>query len=85
MLDTAKLRAKKRTSSQVLLRSTAAWGTWDVGTVRWWVDPGVEEQHSCPSTGCDRGCPSLGPAALEFSLLLPETVCTGLASSTGRF
>lgn len=55
-------------------------GTWDVGTVRWWVDPGVEEEHTCPNTSCDRGSPSLGPVALEFSLLLPETVCTGLAS-----
>ena len=55
-------------------------GPRDVGTVRWWVDPGVEEEHTCPNTSCDRGSPSLGPVALEFSLLLPETVCTGLAS-----
>ena len=64
MLDTAKpeggcgLRngqAPKRGSEALLPE-----GTWDVSSVRWWVDPGVEQEHTCPNTACEQGSPSLG-------------------------
>ena len=85
MLDTAQpeggcgLRngqAPKRGSEALLPE-----GTWDVSSVRWWVDPGVEQEHTCPNTACEQGSPSLWT---DITPLRPESSNSGLGEGDSK-